>query len=117
MTILPYSGEEPFGQQLAQIDGKHFVENQVEAVQIVGEAKRHEIRLDAPLKIYSHFACKFIEYHLTMEESQPPASSKIKNAFETLMSSQKRRLLPNKFSGEKLKGTQSRLPYTPLTVY
>ena len=39
VTILPYSGEEPFGQQLAQIDGKHFVENQVEAVQIVGEAK------------------------------------------------------------------------------
>ena len=31
VTILPYSGEEPFGQQLAQIDGKHFVENQVES--------------------------------------------------------------------------------------
>lgn len=101
-SILPCSGEESFGQLLSRTDGERFADNHVEGVKIEGEGKRHEIQLDAPLKICSHFACKSIEYNLTMEESRPPASSK--NAFEILMSSQNRILMPKKISGENLQG-------------
>ena len=71
--------------------------------------KRHEVELEAPLQLCSleNFRCKAIVFFLKeLETSGSVVTSQRPNAFDILMNSQRRRILPKKVTGDKLRADQ-----------
>ena len=95
---------ESFGQLLSRLEGKRFAEKEVHNVGLFEDgikAKGHvEVGLHAPLKLCTqeYFHCSTFVIHLVEQESPEPSCG-----FDTLMSSQKRILLPKKCVGDKLR--------------
>ena len=103
--IVQCRADESFGQLLSRLDEESFAEKTVELVKIGEGAQQHEVQLNAPLQLCSNFSCKTIEFRLALVA--PAAEKPSKNAFDVLMSSSRRLLLPQKYNGERLRADQS----------
>ena len=91
------------------MEGERFAERQVHRVNLDGGSGKghYEVLLEAPLKLCTqeHFNCNAVVFYLVEQENPGPSSSR-PNAYDILMNSQKRILLPQKHMGEKLRGDQ-----------
>ena len=107
--IVSCSVEESFGELLSRLEGERFAERQVHKVNLdEGSGKcHHEVQLEAPLRLCTqeNFHCNAVVFYLVEQENPGPDSSR-PNAFDVLMNSQRRILLPQKSMGEKLRADQ-----------
>lgn len=106
--IISCSDEESFGGLLSRLEEERFSETPVQKILIQDDkGQNHEVQLDAPLALCSpgQFNSRAIVFHLAVNDSSSSDSSK-PNAFQILMSSQRRILLPRKVDSETPKADQ-----------
>ena len=99
--IISCSEVESFGGLLSRLEEERFSETRVQKISIEDDkGQTHEVQLDAPLTLCSpkQFHSRAVIFHLAELESESTSSSDSSrpNAFQVLMSSQRRILLPKK---------------------
>ena len=98
--IISCSVVESFGSLLSRLEEEHFSETRVQKILIQDDkGQNHEVQLDAPLTSCSpeQFHSRAIVFYLAEFESESSSSDSSRpNAFQILMSSQRRVLLPKK---------------------
>ena len=102
--IVSCSSAETFG-NLSRVLEEKFAERRVDIVNIDNGKCTHEVPLDAPLTVAVDFSCRNIVFHLAVDTVES-SSSTMRNAFDVLMTSQRRILLPQKVIGESLRADQ-----------
>ena len=96
--IISCSGVETFGGLLSRLEEERFSETNVQKILIQdGKGHNHEVQLDAPLTLCSQFHSMAVTFHLAeVERGAGSSDSSRPNAFQILMSSQRRVELPKK---------------------
>ena len=89
---------ETFGGLLSRLEEERFSETNVQKILIQdGKGHNHEVQLDAPLTLCSQFHSMAVTFHLAeVERGAGSSDSSRPNAFQILMSSQRRVELPKK---------------------
>ena len=109
--IIDCTGVESFGTLLSTLGDKCFVDRCVVKVTIEdGKGHQHEVQLGTPLSLcgLDQFDCKALVFQLAELEASSTnrESSSSPNAFEILMRSQRRILLPQKVSSDTMRADQ-----------
>ena len=109
--IIDCTGVESFGTLLSTLGDEHFVDRCVVKVTIKdGKGHQYEVQLGAPLSLcgLDQFHCKAVVFQLAELEASSTnrESSSSPNAFEILMRSQRRILLPQKVSSDTMRADQ-----------